>query len=313
MHSIIIEKAVPSDAEEILKLQRLAYQSEAEIYNNFKIQPLMQTLEEATAEFAESIVLKAVADGKIVGSVRVEQKGNTAYIGKFMVLPEYQNQGIGKRLLQAIESEVSVSRFELFTGFKSEKNIAVYEKSGYGIFRTESVADGLPFVYMQKYVINIREIIPADYPFLEEFLYNAIFIPEGEKLPPREIIFDPEIYVYIKDFDITNIGDCGVAAEKDGRIIGVAWTGIIPAYGHIDKDTPELAISVLSEYRGQNIGTKMMNRLFEVLRERGFKRTSLSVQKDNPAVKFYKRLGYVITDEKLDHVGNEDFIMIKEL
>jgi len=155
-------------------------------------------------------------------------------------------------------------------------------------------------------MIKVREIAEAEYPFLEGFLYNAIFIPQGEKSPPREIIYKPEIYVYIKDFGSKT--DCGVVAESDGKIIGAAWTRIIPAYGHIDDDTPELAISVLPEHRGRGAGTMLMNRLFELLRESGYKRTSLSVQKNNPAVRFYKRLGYAIADEK-----HEDYIMVKNL
>jgi len=159
--------------------------------------------------------------------------------------------------------------------------------------------------------ITTREIKKEEYPLLEDFFYNAIYMPEGEKYPPKEIIFKPEIYVYIKDFGL--VTDCGVVAERDGVIIGAAWTRIIPAYGHIDNDTPELAISVLSEYRGQGVGTLLMNSLFGLLRERGYKRTSLSVQQNNPAVRFYKRLGYKTTDEKLDHAGHEDYIMVKEL
>jgi ribosomal protein S18 acetylase RimI-like enzyme len=146
---------------------------------------------------------------------------------------------------------------------------------------------------------------------LEDFLYHAIFIPEGAALPPREIIYEPEIYVYIKDFGTGS--DCGVVAESDGRIVGAAWARISLAYGHVDENTPELAISVLPEYRGRNIGTAMMKKLFELLRERGYKRTSLSVQHNNPAVRFYERLGYRITDEKLDHAGHEDYIMNKDL
>ena len=157
----------------------------------------------------------------------------------------------------------------------------------------------------------VREITTKEYPLLEDFLYNAVFLPPGAKPVPREIIFEPEIYVYIKDFGEKD--DFGVVAEKDGQIIGAAWTRIIPAYGHIDNDTPELAISVLPEYRGQGVGTSLMTRLFFLLCEHGYRRTSLSVQKDNPAVRFYKRLGYTVTDEKLDHVGNDDYIMIKEL
>jgi ribosomal protein S18 acetylase RimI-like enzyme len=159
--------------------------------------------------------------------------------------------------------------------------------------------------------ITIREIKKTEYPLLEDFLYNAIYIPKGVEYPPREIIFEPEIYVYIKDFGIDT--DCGFVAEQDGVIIGAAWTRIIPAYGHIDNDTPELAISVLSEYRSRGVGTMLMSSLFDQLRKRGYRRTSLSVQQDNPAVRFYTRLGYRTTDEKLDHAGHEDYIMVKEL
>ena len=160
--------------------------------------------------------------------------------------------------------------------------------------------------------MKVRKIEPTETPLLEEYLYQAIFIPPGAPPPPREVIFEPEIYIYIKDFGELP-GDCGVVAERDGEIVGAAWTRIIPAYGHIDDDTPELAISVLPDYRGQNIGTMLMERLFDLLREHGYSRTSLSVQQNNPAVRFYKRLGYIITDEKLDHAGHEDYIMIKEL
>jgi ribosomal protein S18 acetylase RimI-like enzyme len=159
--------------------------------------------------------------------------------------------------------------------------------------------------------ITIREIEPADYPQLEDFLYLAIFIPEGMELPPREVINLPEIYIYIKDYGLQT--DCGVVAEHDGQIVGAAWTRIIPAYGHIDENTPELAISVQDGFRSLGIGTMMMNRLFELLLQRGYKRTSLSVQQDNPAVRFYERLGYKINDEKQDHVGHGDYIMVKEL
>ena len=159
--------------------------------------------------------------------------------------------------------------------------------------------------------VMVREIIPVEYPLLENFLYNAIFMPPGAELPHRDIIFEPEIYIYIKDFGGRD--DCGVVAEQDGKIIGAAWTRIIPAYGNVDNETPELAISVLSEYRGRGVGTVLMTRLFEILCERGYNRTSLSVQKDNPAVRFYKRMGYEIISQKPDHAGNEDYIMVKKL
>ena len=159
--------------------------------------------------------------------------------------------------------------------------------------------------------LKIRQIKKEEYPVLENFLYNAIFLPPDAKPVPREIIFEPEIFVYVKDFGSKD--DCGVVAEQDGKIIGAAWTRIIPAYGNIDNETPELAISVLPNYRGKGIGNEMMQSLFDLLRERGYKRTSLSVQKDNPAVRFYVRLGYEITGERLDHANHEDFLMVKYL
>jgi ribosomal protein S18 acetylase RimI-like enzyme len=152
----------------------------------------------------------------------------------------------------------------------------------------------------------------SDYECLHEFLYQALYIPEGEERPPREIINAPEIIIYIKDFG-TQPGDLGVVAEQNGQIIGAAWTRIIPAYGHIDKNTPELAISILRPFRCYGIGSKLMRKLFDVLRKNGYKQTSLSVQKDNPAVRFYQRLGYKMSGERLDHAGHEDYLMIKVL
>jgi ribosomal protein S18 acetylase RimI-like enzyme len=159
---------------------------------------------------------------------------------------------------------------------------------------------------------KVRELRESDYACLPEFLYQAIYIPEGVEAPPRSVINEPEIFVYIKDFG-TRPGDLGMVAEQNSQIIGAAWTRIIPAYGHIDNDTPELAISILPEFRGYGIGTKLMKKLFEVLRQNGYQQTSLSVQKDNPAVRFYQQLGYELSGERLDYVGHEDYLMIKEL
>lgn len=159
---------------------------------------------------------------------------------------------------------------------------------------------------------KVRLMLNSDQVSLPEFLYQAIFLPEGVEPPSRSIINDPQIFAYIKEFG-TQPGDLGVVAEQNGQVIGAAWTRIIPGHGYINDETPELAISILPEFRGYGIGTKLLKKLFAVLRANGYIRTSLSVQKDNPAVRLYGRLGYKITEEKLDHVGNEDFIMIKDL
>ena len=159
---------------------------------------------------------------------------------------------------------------------------------------------------------KVRKMKEADYKCLPEFLYQAIFIPEGMELPARSVINDPTIFIYIKDFG-TQAGDLGVVAEQNGQVVGAAWARIIPAFGHINDETPELAISILPEFRGYGIGTKLMKKLFVILRQNGYRQTSLSVQKDNPATRFYERLGYEIIDDELGRVDSEDYIMLKKL
>lgn len=173
-------------------------------------------------------------------------------------------------------------------------------------------AHSYTIITAHKLKAKVRVIQKSDYECLNEFLYQAIFIPEGGAIPPRDIINDPEILIYIKDFGDA-IGDLGVVAEQDNQIIGAAWVRIISAYGYVDSNTPELAISILPEFRGYGIGTKLMHTLFKVLKENGYEQTSLSVQKNNPAASFYQRLGYKIVDEKIDHVGQEDYLMMKTL
>ncbi|KFK92217.1 hypothetical protein, partial [Serratia sp. Ag1] len=85
--SIKIERASVSDSEEILLLQKIAYRSEAEIYTDFSIEPLVQTLEQLQKQFEGHIILKAVVDDRIVGSVRANDQNETCIIGKLIVDP----------------------------------------------------------------------------------------------------------------------------------------------------------------------------------------------------------------------------------
>ena len=148
---IMIKKAKIEDLQEILNLQYLAYQSEAKLFNDMNIPPLKQTLEELYDEFQKGTILKVVNDvGTIIGSVRAYQKGETVYIGKLMVHPQYQKQGIGTKLLIEIENEYPNKRYELFTSTKSISNIKLYQRMGYKIFKEKSVTDELKFVYLQK-------------------------------------------------------------------------------------------------------------------------------------------------------------------
>ena len=149
---MIIKKAEFSDLEEILLLQKLTYKSEAELYNDFSIPPLVQTLKEVEEEFESHVFLKVVENKKIIGSVRallIDPK--TCYIGKLIVHPEFQNQGVGTNLMREIEGIFKdCEKYKLITGHKSEKNLKLYQKLGYKYFKTEKLTENLNLVYLEK-------------------------------------------------------------------------------------------------------------------------------------------------------------------
>lgn len=148
-----IELADISDAEAILDLQHLCYQSEAAIYQDYSIAPLLETLDEIKAEFEKHVFLKATENELIVGSVRASTENETCYVGRLIVHPDHQNQGIGTRLLLSVEGTfMSIRRFELFTGERSQKNLALYQKLDYREFKREKVNDKLTLVYLEKLV-----------------------------------------------------------------------------------------------------------------------------------------------------------------
>ena len=152
---MIITKAEITDLQQILYLQYLAYQSEAILYNSFSIPPLTQTIDEIRQEYENGLFLKAMnSKGNIIGSVRAYMAGGTAHIGKLIVCPKMQGQGIGTKLLLAIEQEYPTARYELFTGDKSIRNLQLYERLGYVKFKEQMIAEGLVFIYMEKYASN---------------------------------------------------------------------------------------------------------------------------------------------------------------
>lgn len=147
----IIERATRADAPDILGLQKLAYRSEANLYGDWNLPPLTQTLESLRAEYTDSVVLKAVADGVIIGSVRGRRDGDTWNIGRLVVHPDFQGQGLGTRLLRAIECESGDSRkIELFTGHRSTGNIRLYERLGYVRSREQVQSPAVTLVFMEK-------------------------------------------------------------------------------------------------------------------------------------------------------------------
>ena len=153
---------------------------------------------------------------------------------------------------------------------------------------------------------QIREIKESEYPVLSDFLYEAIFIPEGMVKPPRSVVERPELQVYLADFGKAD--DWCQVAEVKGKIVGAVWARIMNDYGHIDDETPSLAMSLYEEYRHLGIGTALMEAMLQLLKEKGYKQTSLSVQKANYAVGMYQKLGFEIIGE-----NEEEYIMVCKL
>lgn len=146
-----------------------------------------------------------------------------------------------------------------------------------------------------------------EYKLLEDFIYEAIFIPDGVEPPPKTIINQPDLQVYIKDFGKEKDDICFVA-EADDKVVGAVWVRDMHDYGHIADGVPSFAISLYKQYRNFGIGTQLMITMLAELKNRGYKRTSLAVQKANYAVRMYKKVGFNVIDE-----NDEEYIMVCEL
>ena len=138
---------------------------------------------------------------------------------------------------------------------------------------------------------TIREMKPSEYHLLESFLYEAIFQRDEKNMVPKTIIHEPALKIYIENFG-ENPHDYCVCAETDKRVVGAAWVRTINGFGHVDNDTPEFAVSLYKEYRGRGIGTALMKSMLALLSKKGYRKTSLAVQKDNYALKMYEHLGF---------------------
>ncbi len=153
----------------------------------------------------------------------------------------------------------------------------------------------------------IRPIKTNEIMLLTDFIYEAIYQRDSENLVARTIIQDPSIWVYIDGFGAKKDDYC-LVAEENGIIVGAVWVRCIDAFGHIDDVTPEFAISVYPQYRNRGIGTNLMKSMIELLGSKGYKKTSLAVQKDNYAVKMYQNVGFKVIDE-----NEQEYIMLYTL
>lgn len=157
---------------------------------------------------------------------------------------------------------------------------------------------------MNDYII--RPIKNNEYKILDVFLYEAIFIPDGIQAPPKSIIEKPELQVYVEDFGKKD--DYCLVAEINSKIIGAVWVRIMDDYGHIDNNTPSLAISLYKDFRGRGIGTALLESMLSLLESEGYEKVSLSVQKENYAYRMYLKTGFEVIDE-----NDEEYIMVCDL
>ena len=152
----------------------------------------------------------------------------------------------------------------------------------------------------------IRPLQAGENHLLRNFLYEAIYIPEGVEPPSKDVVELPELKVYIENFGKKKDDYC-LVAETDGKVVGAAWVRIMNDYGHVDDETPSLSISLYKEYRNKGIGSRLMQEIIKLLVSKGYKHVSLSVQKANYAVNMYLKLGFKTIKET-----DEEFIMVKE-
>ena len=156
-------------------------------------------------------------------------------------------------------------------------------------------------------MITIRDIRPEEISLLDDFLYEAIFIPEGVAAPPKTIIEQEDLQVYIRDFGRQQEDHC-LVAEADGKIVGAVWVRVMDDYGHIDNHTPSLAISLYKDYRNRGIGTELLRRMLDTLKGKGYPQVSLSVQKSNYALRMYQKAGFKVIADR-----GEDVLMVCRL
>lgn len=145
-----IERAAPGDAGEILTLQRAAYVTEAQLYGDPFLPPLVETVEQVRKAIESGVVLKATEGARLVGSVRGQLSGSTCLVARLVVAPDRQGRGIGGGLLTALHEAVpDAAAFDLFTGHLSEGNLRLYRRLGYRETRRERVQDHLTLVHLR--------------------------------------------------------------------------------------------------------------------------------------------------------------------
>jgi ribosomal protein S18 acetylase RimI-like enzyme len=152
MSDVLICPVDLADVGELLTLQRAAYLTEAQLYNDPMLPALTQTYDQLRDELARSIALKALVDHRIVGAVRAYARNRVLHIGRLIVAPDMQGRGVGTALLEALEKHAAgtVDRYTLFTGHLSTANIRLYQRLGYTEVRREALQAHVVLVHLDK-------------------------------------------------------------------------------------------------------------------------------------------------------------------
>ena len=269
------------------------------------------TEQEREETYAHVDYLKSIdaAVGKMMGPTDVQIS--------FLIT---QKKGYGTALLKHVMDILSERGFEhMYLWADSSCHWQFYPKHGFELVHKErsdlysTPEEDFKIMVFRKCLkpkmngIVIREIKPEEIPLLNDFLYEAIFIPEGVPAPPRSIIENEDLQVYVRDFGKKADDRC-LVAEVDGKVVGAVWTRVMNDYGHIADGIPSLAISLHKDHRHQGFGTELLREMLQRLRRDGYRQVSLSVQKANYAFRLYQKAGFKVLRET-----EEEYLMACEL
>lgn len=318
---LILRRFRPEDLNDLYE-----YLSDPEVvrFEPYPPQTLPETEEELCRRIAddEMIAVELRETGKLIGNLYLGKRDFGARELGFVFNRKFWGHGYAAEAAEALVAfafRQGVNRVYAECDPLNLKSWRLLERLGFAreahfkrnVFFHRDEA-GMPvwkdtYVYARLNETVIRSLRTEEYGLLETFLYEAIFVPEGATPPPREILQKPELRVYLDGFG-TEAADLALVAERNGNVVGAAWTRIMNDYGHLEDGVPSLAISLLPEARGQGIGSRLLRSLQRCLRDKGYEKMSLAVQKANYAVRMYEKAGFRRVDE-----NEEEYLMMCDL
>lgn len=295
-----ILKTTIEDAKEIFDLQKKAFHQQAVYYNNFQLKPLIETFDEYEKSFSAFTFLKAIEHNRIVGSVRANMSDTSCHIGRLIVDPEYQKNGIGSKLMLEIERlfKNSANRYELFTGEQSFRSLSLYRNLGYRVFKRTDDYD-VPIVFMEK-----RCIKDADITILQADVQNKshndaikILVKEyfewGNSISIEKHGFNFDIDQMFIDF----MGDLSKYSYPNGILFLIKHNDDYVGLGgfkEFSENACELKRMYLQEYfRGNGLGKRLLTAIVDKAEEYGYQEMRLeSARFMRNGYNLYKSFGF---------------------